>query len=195
MIIVFTGNGKGKTTAALGQAMRVLGRGKRALVIQFIKGPWKSGEDEFVSKLKTQRAKISARDKSLIEDFENLYDFEIRKMGLGFVGILGDKLPREDHAKAAENALEHFREELFRGEGWAWDLIVLDEINVATSLGLLKKENVLSILKLIPQDKIVILTGRSAPQEFLDHADLVTEMKEVKHPYNDGKLAKILSEF
>lgn len=195
MIIVFTGNGKGKTTAALGQAVRVLGRGKRALMIQFIKGPWRSGEDEFVSKLKTQKAKVSARDKSLIGDLENLYDFDIRKMGLGFVGILGDKLPRADHAKAAENALEHFREELFRGQGKAWDLIVLDEVNVATSLGLIKKENVLSILKLVPENKIVILTGRDAPQEFLDHAHLVTEMKEVKHPYNDGKLAKILSEF
>ncbi|MBI2033795.1 MAG: cob(I)yrinic acid a,c-diamide adenosyltransferase [Candidatus Liptonbacteria bacterium] len=195
MIIVFTGNGKGKTTAALGQAMRVLGRGKRALVIQFIKGPWRSGEDEFVTKIRNQKARIRAKDASLLDGVENIHDFEIRKMGLGFVGILGDKLPREDHMKAAENALEHFREELFRGQGKAWDLIVLDEINVATSLGLLKKENVLSILKLVPQDKIVILTGRAAPQEFLDHAHLVTEMKEVKHPFNDGKLAKIFSEF
>ncbi len=80
MILLFTGNGKGKTTAALGQMVRVLGRGKEALMIQFIKGPWRSGEDEFAGKMGIPEEK-----------------FKIVKMGLGFVGILGDKLPKEKH--------------------------------------------------------------------------------------------------
>ena len=117
MILLFTGNGKGKTTASLGQMVRVLGRGKSALMVQFIKGPWISGEDEFAaaSNLPADR-------------------FAIRKMGLGFVGILGDKLPIEEHKAAARKALDVFVTEKNSGK---WHLIVLDEINVALSLGLL----------------------------------------------------------
>src|SRR3989338_9255951 len=106
MIIIFTGNGKGKTTAALGQVVRVLGRGKRALMIQFIKGPWKSGEDTFVRNLQGARSMAQSIEggRDIIKDFPQLYDFEIRKMGLGFVGILGDSLPLEDHKAAARKA-------------------------------------------------------------------------------------------
>lgn len=210
MVIIFTGNGKGKTTAALGQAFRTLGRGKRVLMIQFIKGPWKSGEDELVHKFKTQKSKFSAEGGSppeadgpqahasggktsvFLEDLENFYDFEIRKLGLGFVGILGDQLPKERHAEAARAALDVFKRDMGQG---TWDMIILDEINVATSLGLLTKEEVLEALKPVPDEKFVILTGRGAPQEFIDRADLVTEMKEIKHPFNDGKMAKIAMEF
>ena len=124
MIIVFTGNGKGKTTASLGQMVRVLGRGKSALMIQFIKGPWISGEDEFV-----KNDSASTNDK-----------FDIRKMGLGFVGILGDKLPIEDHKKAARKALDTFVD---GKESRNWHLIVLDEVNVAVSLGLITIQEVL----------------------------------------------------
>lgn len=203
MIIVFTGNGKGKTTAALGQAMRTLGREKRVLMIQFIKGPWKSGEDELVRKIKNQELGIRNADPTLLEGLENFYDFEIRKLGLGFVGILGDQLPKEKHAEAARAALGMFKREMANGKPASaqsatadtWDLIILDEINVAASLGLLTKEEVLDALKLVPDEKFVILTGRGAPQEFIDRADLVTEMKEIKHPFNDGKMAKISLEF
>ena len=93
MILLFTGNGKGKTTASIGQMIRAVGRDKNALMIQFIKGPWISGEDEFAKKL------------DIPED-----RFRIWKMGLGFVGILGDKLPREEHEQAAEKALATFVE-------------------------------------------------------------------------------------
>lgn len=192
MLIIFTGNGKGKTTAALGQAFRTLGRGKRVLMIQFIKGPWRSGEDELVRRIKDQRVRIKDADSTLMEDLENFYDFEIRKLGLGFVGILGDQLPKEKHAEAARAALESFKQELASKK---WDLIILDEVNVATSLGLFTKEEVLEALKPVPDEKFVILTGRGAPQEFIDRADLVTEMKEIKHPFNDGKMAKIAMEF
>ncbi len=175
MIAVFTGNGKGKTTASLGQAVRVLGRGKNVLMIQFIKGPWRSGEDEFA-------ARFAIRDSH----------FAIRKMGKGFVGILGDELPREEHEKAAREALAAFSEELKSGH---WDLMVLDEVNVAVSLNLITADDVLRAIKDFPESKILILTGRGAPQEFIDAADIVTEMKEVKHPYQKGERAKYAVEF
>lgn len=175
MIIVFTGNGKGKTTASLGQMMRVLGRGNSALMIQFIKGPWKSGEDNFAEKFNIPSSK-----------------FQIHKMGLGFVGILGDKLPIEEHKKAAEKALEYFKQEKKSGN---WYLIVLDEVNVAVSLGLLTKEQVIEAIKDYPRDRLLILSGRNAPPEFIELADLVTETKEIKHPYNQGDLAQVGIEF
>ncbi|MBI4094713.1 MAG: cob(I)yrinic acid a,c-diamide adenosyltransferase [Candidatus Liptonbacteria bacterium] len=179
MILVFTGNGKGKTTAALGQAVRALGRGRKVLMIQFIKGPWKSGEDEFAGRF-------------AISDSQ----FAIKKMGLGFVGILGDQLPKEEHQKAAERALKAFREEFAKDpKKDGWHMIILDEVNVAVSLGLIAKEDVLQAIAHVLEERIVILTGRGAPQEFIDAADLVTEMKEIKHPFTEGKLAKIHVEF
>ncbi len=192
MLIVFTGNGKGKTTAALGQAFRTLGRGKRVLMIQFIKGPWKSGEDELTAKFRVQKAKMKAEDQELLEGLENFYDFQIKKMGLGFVGILGDTLPKEKHAEAAREALDYAKSEMLNGK---WNLVILDEINVAMSLGLLTEGEVLEAVKDVPIDQFVILTGRAAPQSIILRADLVTEMREVKHPFNDGKLAKIAMEF
>ncbi len=175
MIIVFTGNGKGKTTASLGQMVRVLGRGKSALMIQFIKGPWRSGEDEFS------------------EEFQATgKEFEIRKMGLGFVGILGDQLPLEAHKAAARKALDAFIEEKNRG---AWHLIVLDEVNVAVSLGLLTAQEVLDAIQDFPDKNILILSGRDAPQEFIDRADLATEMREIKHPFREGKAGSLTIEF
>ncbi len=175
MILLFTGNGKGKTTASLGQMVRVVGRGKSALMIQFIKGPWESGEDTFARKFEIRNSK-----------------FEIKKMGLGFVGILGDQLPRTDHQKAAEKALEYFKEEAVSRK---WYLIVLDEINVAVSLGLLKPEQVIEAIQDYPKERLLILSGRNAPPEFIAAADLATEMKEIKHPFNDGELAKYGIEF
>lgn len=175
MILIFTGNGKGKTTAALGQMLRVMGRGERTLMIQFIKGPWKSGEDEFAKQFNVPPEQ-----------------FEIRKMGLGFVGILGDTLPREAHEEAARKALQTFVEEK---EDGAWHTIVLDEVNVAASLGLLAAQDVLDAIKDYPAEKVLVMTGRNAPQEFIDVADLVTEMREVKHPFSGGEKAKYAVEF
>ncbi len=175
MIIVFTGNGKGKTTSSLGQMVRVAGRGNNALMIQFIKGPWRSGEDDFASEFDIPESR-----------------FKVVKMGLGFVGILGDKLPKEEHQKAAEKALEFFKEEAASGK---WQLIVLDEINVAVSLGLLTPKQVIAAVKDYPKEKLLIMSGRGAPKEFIDIANLATEMKEIKHPFNDGELAKLGVEF
>ena len=164
MLYIFTGNGKGKTTAALGQAMRAVGEGKKVLMVQFIKGPWKSGEDFLAEGLAP--------------------NFKLVKRGKGFVGILGDTLPREEHEKAADEALEYARKEIETG---AWNLLILDEINNALQLGLLAKEDVLEFVA-DSKDKIehLILTGRDALPELIEKADLVTEMRDVKHPYTKG---------
>ncbi len=187
MIVVFTGNGKGKTTAALGAAVRAVGRGQRVLMVQFIKGPWKSGEDEIqVASSKFQVA--SGRVGS----------FELKKMGLGFVGILGDQLPFEEHVRAAKNALAFCAQVLATRDSKLatfYDMVILDEVNVAVALKLIEPKQVLEVLEGLEDNKIVILTGRDAPQEFLDRADLATEMKEIKHPFNSGKLGKLNVEF
>ena len=171
MLLIFTGNGKGKTTAALGQALRSVGEGKKVLMVQFIKGPWKSGEDDIGEKFQIPRDK-----------------FQIVKMGKGFVGILGDKLLREEHEQAAEEALRYARTEM---ESRKWDIIILDEVNNAVALHLVPKEDVLAFAR-EAKEKLehVIFTGRDAPKELIDIADLVTEMRDVKHPYEKGIKAK-----
>ncbi len=167
MLIIITGDGKGKTTSALGQAFRSVGDGKRVLMLQFIKGPWKSGEDN---------KEIWPKG------------FELRKGGLGFVGILGDKLPREEHEKAAEHTLDEAFSELRSGN---WDMLILDEINVALSLNLISLEKVLEFCREANKRKVdVILTGRDAPKELIEVADIVSEVKEVKHVFNEGKKAR-----
>jgi len=168
MVIIFTGNGKGKTTAAIGQAIRALGRGKKVLILQFIKNI-ETGEHLFFKKLKNKDLR-----------------FKIIPAGKGFVKILGDKLPLSEHKKAAQNALKLAKREI---AGKKWDFIILDELNVAASLKLVKQAEILKILKSAPKNKIIILTGRGAPKSFIKLADLVTEMKEIKHPYNKGAKA------
>ena len=167
MLYIFTGNGKGKTTAALGAAVRAVGEGKRVLMVQFIKGPWKSGEDDI--------------------EIKGTGEFRLVKKGRGFVGIWGDTLPREEHEKAAEEALEYAKSEIISGK---WDIVILDEVNNAVSLNLIPKEKVLELLTLTPETLHLIFTGRDAPQEFIDRADLVTEMKDIKHPYEKGVKGK-----
>jgi len=176
MIIVFTGNGKGKTTAALGQAVRALGQGKKVLIIQFIKGPWKTGEDKFAKKIK---------------------DFRIIKTGKGFVKTLGDKLPFKEHQKAVHKGLKLAARAI---NSKKYDLIILDEINNAVDLKLVSVKDVLKILKPLKNTRRlfsnsqefenkpdIILTGRNAPKSFIKIADLVTEMKEIKHPFQKNK--------
>lgn len=176
MLIIFTGNGKGKTTAALGQALRAVGDGKRVLMVQFIKGPWKSGEDISHRKL-----------------FPRL---KIIKKGLGFVGIGNDAVPFEDHAKAAHEALARARCEATRCSPFCpktpnVDMLILDEVNNAVALKLLTEGEVLAALDdIMPHVEHVILTGRDAPQAFIDRAELVTEMRDIKHPFHQGTTGK-----
>lgn len=168
MIYIFTGDGKGKTTAALGQALRSVGDGKKVLMIQFIKGPWPSGEDESYKRL--------------------LPNFELRKRGKGFVGILGDTLPREVHAKAAHDALLEAKLELISGK---WDILILDEVNVALGIPILAQEPVLEIIQLAREKKVdLIITGRGKHEALIKEADLVTEMVDLRHPYEKGIKAR-----
>lgn len=162
LIIVHTGNGKGKTTAALGMGLRAWGQGFRVLIIQFIKGGWKYGELEAAEKLGP--------------------DFVIRPMGEGFVKGGKDDAMAE-HRRAAAEALQAAEHEI-RSENW--DLIVLDEINYALKFGLISLEAVLNLLTDKPSGLHLVLTGREAHPAIIDKADLVTEMREVKHPYKKG---------
>ncbi len=163
MLIVVTGNGKGKTTSALGQALRVVGEGGKAIMYQFIKGPWKSGEDESMKRL--------------------MPEFEIIKGGKGFVGILGDPYPRSVHIKAAEETWSTAKKAI---ESKKYQLVVLDEINVAIKLGLLKVGPVFSFLKKYRGIVNIMVTGRDAHDKLIELADLVSEVKEIKHPFNKG---------
>jgi cob(I)alamin adenosyltransferase len=167
MLLVFTGNGKGKTTSALGNALRLLGSGKQALMVQFIKGPWESGEHKSVERLAPE--------------------FKIVRTGKGFVGILGDTLPIGEHQKAAEEGFKIARKEISSGK---YHLLILDEVHNAITLGLVPLSYVLAFLD-YAKDKVeyLITTGRDAPQEIMDRAELVTEMKDIKHPFQKGEKA------
>lgn len=162
LIIVYTGNGKGKTTAALGLGLRAFGQGLTVLVIQFIKGGWSYGELAAIEKLGPS--------------------FVIRQLGKGFVkGSSEDRM--EEHRWAAQNALKVVRETIKES---IWDMIILDEVNYAAKYGLISVEEILSLLMDKPAEVHLVLTGRDADKRIIDRADLVTEMKEIKHPYQKG---------
>lgn len=160
LLIVYTGDGKGKTTAALGAAFRALGYGWRICMVQFVKGTWKYGEIKSIANLGDQ--------------------FELHRMGAGFYKILDDDQPEEVHRQAAAEAVELIIEKL-RSE--AYDLVIADELNVALGTGLIDEESFRRILKARPEHIHLIVTGRGAPDFLVEEADLVTEMKEIKHPY------------
>lgn len=167
MLIVITGNGKGKTTSALGQALRAVGDGRRAIMIQFIKGPWKSGEDRSWRRLAP--------------------DFKIIKGGKGFVGILGDPYPRSVHIQAAKKTWGRAKKDITSKK---YSLVILDELNVALKLRLLKLKDVLPFLKKHKDKLDIMVTGRGASQQLIKPADLVSEVKEIKHPFQKGVKAK-----
>jgi cob(I)alamin adenosyltransferase len=158
MILCITGNGKGKTTAAIGQAVRMIGEQKRVLMVQFIKGPWRSGEDD---------------SQMLLRPW-----FKIIKTGRGFVGILGDTLPREEHARAAREGLALARREMLSG---AWNCLVLDEIHNALHLELVSLVDVLELIRDLPDGMDLILTGRDAPKQLMELSDIVSDVQEVKY--------------
>ena len=172
LIIVHTGNGKGKTTAALGLAIRAWGDGLRVLILQFIKGGWKYGEIETIKRL----GEIDGR-------------IELRRLGKGFQRNTDDKA---EHIAAAQEALKEAGEAFESGN---YDLIILDEINYAVKFELITVEDVKALLAKRPAELHVVLTGRDAKEEIIDMADLVTEMKLIKHPYQKGIKAQKGIEF
>ena len=171
LVIVYTGDGKGKTSAALGNVFRALGHGWRVLVIQFFKGDWPIVFGELES------AKLH----------KNL---EILQLGKGFVKIMGDKKPFEEHEAAAKEAIRFAKEKIYSGK---YDLVVLDEVNYAVDyldIRLVELADLLEIIRKKPAHTHLILTGRNAKKEIIDLADLVTEMKEIKHPFQQGITAQ-----
>ena len=166
-VIVYTGKGKGKTTAALGMALRAVGYNYKVCMIQFIKGSWHYGEMTSSKRLEPE--------------------FELTAAGKGFVGIIDDKSPREEHEKIARNALQLSKEKIGSEK---YDIIILDEINYAINLGLIKVDDVLDLIKNKPQRLNLVLTGNYAKKKIIEIADLVTEMKEIKHPFKFGIKAK-----
>ncbi len=159
LVIINTGNGKGKTTAALGMVLRSLGHGYKVAIVQFIKGAWEPSEKKVFSMWQDQ--------------------LEFHAMGEGFTWETQDRDRDLDKAYDAwQKSLEYIRNPDFK-------LVLLDEINIALKMGYLQVEEVLRGLEQKPPEKHVILTGRGAPVALIERADLVTEMTLVKHPFRD----------
>ncbi len=167
LVIVYTGDGKGKTTAALGLCVRAVGYDEKICIVQFIKGSWKYGELDGIKKLAP--------------------NVELHQKGLGFVGIIDDKLDKSEHIKAAGEAMEFAREKIVSGK---YDIVILDEINVAIHLELIAVDDLLKLIDEKPVLLDLVITGRNARAEIIEKADLVTEMREIKHPFQKGILAQ-----
>ncbi len=166
LIIVNTGPGKGKTTAAMGTALRAVGNGLKVLMLQFLKGSWHYGELDAVKAFGD--------------------NFVMKQMGRGFVKVGGAETDPED-IKMVEEAWQEARAAILSGQ---WDLVVLDEINYAIGYKMLDPAKVVETLKQKPEQVHVILTGRNAHPSIVEIADTVTEMKQVKHAYEKGVLAQ-----
>jgi cob(I)alamin adenosyltransferase len=164
MCQVFTGDGKGKTTAALGTALRALGHGMKVLVVVFMKGDYPYGEWK------------------ALEHFPNA-----KIVRFGFLEFTDPNNVKPEEREQAENALQAAREAMRSGK---YDLVILDEVNVASAWKLVHLEKVIELVKSRPPHVELILTGRSADKQLVELADLVTECVKVKHPYDRGTLAR-----
>lgn len=171
LILINTGPGKGKTTAALGTGLRAVGNGLRVLMLQFLKGSWHYGELDAV------------------QAFDG--NFVMKQMGRGFVKVGGAETDPED-IRLVEAAWTEAREAIYSGE---WDMVILDEINYAIGYKMLDPALVAEALRGKPEMVHVILTGRNAHPMLVELADTVTEMREVKHAYQKGILAQRGVEF
>jgi cob(I)alamin adenosyltransferase len=161
-ILIYTGPGKGKTTAALGSALRAVGNGMRVLMLQFLKGSWHYGELDAVQAFGSS--------------------FVLKQMGRGFVKVGGAEADPED-IRLVQAAWAEARAAIYSGQ---WDMVVLDEINYAIDYGMLDPSTVAEALRGRPEGVHVILTGRNAHPLLVELADTVTEMREVKHAFQKG---------
>ncbi len=166
LIIVNTGPGKGKTTAAMGTGLRAVGQGMRVLMLQFLKGSWHYGELDAVQAFGGK--------------------FVMKQMGRGFVKV-GTEKPDPEDVRMVEEAWGEAEQAIQSGQ---WDLVILDEINYAISYGMLDPAKVAEALQRKPGMVHVILTGRNAHPAIVEIADTVTEMRQVKHAYEKGVLAQ-----
>lgn len=169
LVQVYTGNGKGKTSAAFGLALRAVGRGLSVYMIQFIKGGFDYGELYVVDKLPNFTLKAFGRGKFITE-----------------------MPPGKEDVKLARDAFRLAKKTVEEGKH---DVVILDEINVVLELGMISKKEVLQLIKSKPEHVELVLTGRYAPKEIVEAADLVTEMKQIKHPFDTGYPARKGIEF
>jgi cob(I)alamin adenosyltransferase len=160
---VYTGDGKGKTTAALGLALRAVGAGMKVFIIQFLKG-------------------MTYSELTSIERYSN--QITLKQYG-GTCFIKGK--PSEEDLRLSRLGLEESRKAILSGE---YNLVILDEATVAVHFDLLKTEDLLELIRIKPDPLELVITGRNAPAELIDKADLVTEMKEIKHYYTNGVQAR-----
>jgi cob(I)alamin adenosyltransferase len=163
-IHVYTGDGEGKTLTAFGLALRAIGHGYKVIIVQFMKGRKDVGEYKVKDRLQPEY-EIYQFGREAFIDLNNPQpiDYELARKGLEFAEEALKRRPR---------------------------VLVLDEINLATAIGLVKVEDVLKLLEKVPEETVVVLTGRRAPKEFIEVADLVTEMREIKHPHKRGVEAR-----
>ncbi len=163
LIVVFTGHGKGKTTAALGMVLRAVGHNMRVCIIKFIKGAIYSGEIDGLKQLSPQ--------------------VELHIMGKGFCGIKGDPYTHKQHRKKAQEAIKLAEKKMLSGD---FDILILDEINVALTLNLVDLAQITGLIEKKPPLLHLVLTGRNAHPELMKSAHIVTEMKETKHAFRQG---------
>lgn len=160
LIVVLTGNGKGKTTSALGMALRAVGHGMKVCIIHFLKGDIYSGEIDGIKKLAPY--------------------IELHLTGKGFCGIYGNPYPYEEHRANAQDAIRISKEKMLSGN---YDILILDEINNALKLKLVDLSQVLDLLENKPPLMHLILTGRDAHPKVIEMAHTVSEIKDIKHAY------------
>jgi len=163
LVVVITGNGKGKTTGALGIALRACGHGMRVCIVQFMKGDLYAGEWDGIKKMDCA--------------------IELHATGKGFCGIQGNPYPWKEHRANAQDAIDLVHEKMASG---AFDLLILDEINNALKLKLIDLEQLLEILHDKPPLMHLVLTGRDAHPAVIELADTVSEVVEIKHSYRKG---------
>lgn len=160
LVVVITGHGKGKTTSALGMALRACGHGMKVGIVQFMKGDLYAGEWDGVRKLDCT--------------------IDLVATGKGFCGIQGNPYPWEEHRANAQDAIDLSREKILDGD---YDLLILDEINNALKLKLVDLEQLLELLRIRPPLLHLVLTGRDAHPDVIELADTVSEVREIKHAY------------
>lgn len=160
LVVVITGNGKGKTTSAMGMALRACGHGMRVCIVQFMKGDLYAGEWDGIRKMQCV--------------------IELHATGKGFCGIQGNPYPWSEHRANAQDAIDLVREKIASG---GFDLMILDEINNAIKLKLVDLEQVLSIVRDKPPLLHLVLTGRDAHPDVIELADTVSEVREIKHAF------------
>ncbi len=163
LIVVLTGHGKGKTTSALGMALRAAGHGMKVCIIHFMKGDMYSGELDGILNLAP--------------------NVELHLTGKGFCGIYGNPFPFEEHRKNAQESMKLAKEKMLSGN---FDMVILDEINNALKLKLVDLPKVMELIEEKPPFMHLILTGRDAPAEIIERAHTVSEVREIKHAYRQG---------